>query len=88
MALPQPSGNFKAAELIAQHLGQRVRALREDRGLTLRELAARAGIDATTLSGIERGGNPQLSSLVGLASALRLPSVELLFGSLVMPLED
>lgn len=75
----------RSADLIAQQLGERVRAMREDLGLSQRQLAEMAGMDATTLSNIERGGNPRLSSLIGLASALRLPSVELLFGPLVLP---
>jgi DNA-binding XRE family transcriptional regulator len=39
-----------AAEAEARAIGQRVRELRQVRGLTGKELAARAGISAQTLS--------------------------------------
>ena len=44
-----------AAEEQARKVGQRLRALRESRGLTAREVAERAGITSQSLSRIEHG---------------------------------
>lgn len=52
-------------------LGQAVRNLRHQRGLTIEALAASAGIHPTYLSGIERGRhNPSWERLCDLAAAL------------------
>lgn len=40
---------------VADRLGSRVRALREARGLSLRDLAGRSGVSAPMLSQVERG---------------------------------
>lgn len=41
--------------IVLQHIGQRLRRLREDRGLTQEEVARRAGFTAKYLSECERG---------------------------------
>ncbi len=52
-------------------LGHRIRHLRERLGLSQEELAERANLHWTYVSGLERGRrNPGLSTLVRLASAL------------------
>lgn len=49
-------------------LGNNVRRLREEHGLTQEALAERANLDSTYISGIERGvRNPSFLSLVKLA---------------------
>ena len=48
---------------LLEQLGQRVRALRTQRGWTMRELAERAGISRATLQKIEKG---DLSVAIGL----------------------
>ena len=54
-----------------QALGSTVRALRQERGLTLEALADAAGMNATYLSDIERGrGNPTIGKLGDLAVVL------------------
>jgi ribosome-binding protein aMBF1 (putative translation factor) len=64
---------------IRLQLGAAVRRLRSRRGLTLEELAHRAGMDYTHLSGIERGRrNPSFSALVDLARALEAHPADLL----------
>ena len=56
----------------------RLRDLREQRGLSLRTLADRAGIDFTTLNRIELGkADPRLSTLEHLAHALGVDVVRL-----------
>ena len=56
----------------------RLRELRHARGLSLRALAAKAGIDHMTLDRIELGkAKPRLGTLEALARALRVPVVEL-----------
>ena len=53
--------------------GTHLKGLRLKRGLTQEELAHRASIHVTYLSGIERGRrNPSLGGLYRIASALRV----------------
>lgn len=55
-------------------VGARVTALRTGRGLSLSELARRAGVGKATLSGLEAGTrNPTLETLYAITSALGLP---------------
>ena len=55
----------------ARCIGNQIRALRLDAGLTQKQLAARAGITQTVLSRTESGkGNPTLSLLQDIARAL------------------
>lgn len=55
-------------------VGQRIRALREEQGFSLRALAERCGLSINAISLIERGENsPTVSSLHLLASALGVP---------------
>jgi transcriptional regulator with XRE-family HTH domain len=59
---------------VVEAIGERISRERAVRGLSIEELAQRAGVSTGLLSQIERGiGNPSLSSLVGLASALEVP---------------
>jgi transcriptional regulator with XRE-family HTH domain len=52
-------------------LGRRIRAARSDRGLTLKQLEAVAGLSATHLSDIERGNaSPTIGALRRIARAL------------------
>lgn len=58
-----------------------VRTAREERQLSLTELANAAGVDKAHLSGVERGrGNLGFDKKVAVAATLRLP-VEALWGS-------
>ncbi|WP_326731637.1 XRE family transcriptional regulator [Streptomyces phaeochromogenes] len=51
-----------------------MRVLREQRGLSLAELARRAGLAKQTLSKLEQGvGNPTVDTLFAIASALGVP---------------
>ena len=55
----------------AGELGRVARRIREGQGLTLAEVAARAGISAAMLSRLETGrASPSLETIVSLASAL------------------
>ena len=57
----------------ANGLGRRVRELRKERGLTQRDLAAEAGIDAAYLCHLEGGRtlqNPTYERILALAGAL------------------
>ena len=58
----------------AERIGRRVTELRRERGLSLSELAARAGIGKATLSGVEAGTrNPTLETLYAITGQLGLP---------------
>jgi transcriptional regulator with XRE-family HTH domain len=55
----------------AKQVGARLRALRAERGLTILELAAKAGISAGLISQIERGNsNPSMRTIQRLRTAL------------------
>lgn len=70
------------ADRVLRELGQRVRQRRGQQGLTLKELAARAGLSMRFLVQVEAGrGNPSVRSLAALAGALDLPLPALLEGS-------
>ena len=61
-------------EAITINVGQQIRALREQQGLSLRALAERCGLSMNAISLIERGENsPTVSSLHLLALALNVP---------------
>ncbi|NEW73540.1 MULTISPECIES: helix-turn-helix domain-containing protein [Streptomyces] len=66
---------------IQQHrwaVGQRLRTLRLDKGLTQMQLGARAGIDNKTISRIENGRYPtSIDQIARLARALDVPSFRL-----------
>ena len=56
-----------------------LRKLREKKGYSQEELASRAGLDRTYVSGCERGvRNPSLISLEKLASAMDIPAKDFL----------
>jgi transcriptional regulator with XRE-family HTH domain len=58
-------------------VGQRIRALREQRQLSLRALAERCGLSINAISQIERGENsPTVSSLHQLATALGVTIID------------
>jgi transcriptional regulator with XRE-family HTH domain len=62
-------------------LGLNVRKRREARELTQENLAERANLDATYISGIERGlRNPGIKNVAKLAKALGLSTAELCKG--------
>jgi transcriptional regulator with XRE-family HTH domain len=62
----------KEAESV--EVGQRLRLLRDERGISMRTLARRSGLSANALSMIERGlTSPSVSTLNKLAMALEVP---------------
>lgn len=61
-------------EAVSINVGQRLRALREERDISMRELARRSGLSANALSMIERGlTSPSVSTLTKLADAMEVP---------------
>ncbi len=62
-----------------QQAGRRVRALREARGLSLRDLADRSGVSAPMLSQVERGDTSPTLAIAGkIAAGLGLSLSQLL----------
>jgi len=56
---------------IEEQFGEKVRQLRQARGLSQEELAFKAGVHRTYLGGIERGErNPSLKNIAAIAKAL------------------
>ncbi|MDX1520620.1 MAG: helix-turn-helix domain-containing protein [Anaerolineae bacterium] len=57
-----------------RHIGKKLRTIRQQQGLSLRELAARADVSPSLLSKIENEkANPSVGSLHSIADALSLP---------------
>lgn len=68
-------GEFRDSSAV----GARIRALRETAGFSLRDLAERSGVSATTLSQVERGNSsPTLTVAERIASGLGLSLSQLL----------
>ena len=64
---------------IREKLGEKIRELRKEKGLSQEELAFRAGIHRNYLGGIERGErNPALDNIAAIARALGVDTSELL----------
>ena len=59
-------------------LGETVRGLRREAGLSRVELAARSGVSARFLAQLESGGNVSVGTLAQIAGALQLPPWALL----------
>ena len=56
---------------VLRHLGERVRSVRHDRGLTQESLADSLDISVAYVSLIERGGrNPPYTTVIAIANAL------------------
>lgn len=63
----------------SQVVGLNVRASREQRGMTLRQLAERSQVAKGTLSAVESGrANPTIDTLSAIAEALALPLTDLI----------
>jgi len=63
---------------IEKKFGERVRRLRQAKGLSQEELAFRAGVHRTYLGSIERGErNPALKNIAAIAGALGVTLSEL-----------
>ncbi|GHJ44690.1 XRE family transcriptional regulator [Catellatospora sp. TT07R-123] len=80
---PQPTlgaaGEQSPPALGGGEIGPRLRRLRESAGVSLSELARRAGIGKATLSGLEHGTrNPTLDTLWSVTAALGVPITALL----------
>jgi transcriptional regulator with XRE-family HTH domain len=61
-------------------IGDRLRTRRQEKGLSLRDLASRLGVSPSLISQIERGrANPSVSTLYALVSELDVSLDELLF---------
>lgn len=68
-------------ESVTQRFGRAVRRVRLSSGLSQEELAAKAGLDRTYISGVERGvRNATLQTAERIAQALGRPLHQLLEG--------
>lgn len=66
-------------DAIVKSVARNLRQLRDERGLSLSQLARRSGVAKATLSGLELGhGNPTIETLWALAGALGVPFGDLL----------
>jgi transcriptional regulator with XRE-family HTH domain len=59
---------------VSRALGRRVRRIRQEKNLTLKQIEARVGVSATHISEIERGNtSPTIGALEKIAEALEVP---------------
>jgi transcriptional regulator with XRE-family HTH domain len=66
--------DLQGKDAVSIDVGGRLRALREERGISMRALARRSGLSANALSMIERNlTSPSVSTLNKLANALEVP---------------
>jgi transcriptional regulator with XRE-family HTH domain len=73
------NGSRAVPEHISNRLGERVQAIRRQRGFILREVSERTGVSIAMLSMIERGrSNPSIGTLHALADAFGIRMSELL----------
>ncbi len=64
---------------VRKRVGNNLRRLRQDRGLSQEELAFESGLHRTYISGVERGvRNPTVLVLEEIATALDVPAAKLL----------
>lgn len=76
------AGTGKGATARQRLFGRRVRARREELGLTQEELAHRASINRTYIGSLETGQrNPSLDTIARLAAALDTDAAELVKGA-------
>lgn len=67
------------AEKLAKHVGETLRKIRKERGISLQELADITEVSKLTLSNIERGeANPSLTVIWKIANGLTIPISALL----------
>ena len=59
-------------QTIPERFGRRIRRERERRGWSMRDLAGKSGLNATTVLRVEQGRDMALSSAVAVAAALEL----------------
>jgi transcriptional regulator with XRE-family HTH domain len=72
---------MQSSEEVAAAVGRNVRALRQQRRMTIDALAAAAGVSRGTVIQIETArGNPSIATLCGLAAALRVGVASLVVG--------
>jgi transcriptional regulator with XRE-family HTH domain len=73
---------MQSSEEVAGAVGRNVRALRQQRRMTIDALAAAAGVSRGTVIQVETArGNPSIATLCGLAAALRVGVASLVDGS-------
>ena len=76
---PASAASVVAAAFEAPVIGERVKALREASGLSLRDLAERSGVSAPMLSQVERGEtSPSITVAARIAAGLELTLSQLL----------
>jgi transcriptional regulator with XRE-family HTH domain len=65
-------------EHVLRAIGERIRFLRKEQGMTLKDLAYRIGMETSNLSVIENGrSNPQILTYIRIAAALEVDLKEL-----------
>jgi quercetin dioxygenase-like cupin family protein/ribosome-binding protein aMBF1 (putative translation factor) len=74
-------GGHSGPEDMEAHVGEKVRAVREERGLSLKDISQRTDLDVALLEKIEKGKvNPPLGTVIKLAKALDMKMGYLISG--------
>jgi transcriptional regulator with XRE-family HTH domain len=67
------------AKAIGKLLGRRIRRIRQEKSLTLKQIEAKVGVSATHISEIERGKtSPTIGALEKISAALEIPPSQLI----------
>lgn len=70
-------------------VGKRIRKLRNDKKISLKDLADRTGYESHSLGNIERGSkNPSIKTLVKICNALEVSSDDILIDYLFVHYDD
>lgn len=86
MGLSRPPTDEEIAELsraLATLLSARIKHLRTLRGWTVRTLYERSGVSTSTQNSIDRGSLPDIQTVLKLALAFDVSSLEEMFGALL-----
>ncbi len=67
---------------LATQLADRVKHLRHEKGWSIRVLEERSGVARSTISTIENGKLPDLTTIITLALSLGVTSLEEMFGAM------
>lgn len=61
-----------------EQIGNNIKAIRNRKGITLRELSEKSGVHHNTIASLEKTGNSTLYVFLQIAKALEMPPGELL----------
>lgn len=80
--------DYGGMETIGKIIGKRIQARRKDAGLKQTELAAKVGLDQSTVSDIENGAGFSATVLIALSKALRVTPEHIMDGGTIEDMSE